>query len=188
MTEKTDLGGEMEESLGCIELAEDVMIFIEWSAMTDGYVIIDLQRALFKSLEITAVFLQQIFFCPVNGRSSDRVKSLHAFEVADSLVMVSSDYRQRFHELYFLDDFICGCPIANQISEKYEVIDFALTGKFYDRKKGLQVAVDVCEDKISHWFSLSFCGQTLEQCVSAVGTPHQWPGDDGLKTEREGEF
>jgi hypothetical protein len=54
-------------------------------------------------------------------------------EAADSLVMVSPDYREGFKSANFLNDFVRRGAVANQIAEKNEMVNLSSLDKFMKR-------------------------------------------------------
>lgn len=86
-------------------------------------------------MEKIQVFLIDVVCCPVNGRGGNGIKGLDRVEAADSLIVVSPDYREGFKRANFLDDFVRRGAVANQIAEKNVMVNFPSLDKFMKRKK-----------------------------------------------------
>jgi hypothetical protein len=148
--EKADLNRNMEECLGGVEFAEDIMVFIERSAMADHDVFVDDHRALLQFAEITHVLFRDVISGPVNGRRSDGIECLHCVQSADSLIMISPYGGDRFEKPDFLDGLIRRCAVADQISKEKVMIDFAFLSEFKEGQEGLHVSVNIRKNEITH--------------------------------------
>jgi len=140
----------MEERFGCIEFAEDVMVFIERSPMADQDVFVDDHRSLLQLAEITHVLFGDVISCPVNGRGSDRIECLHCVKPADGFVVIPPDRGYGLEEADSLDDLIRGCTITDQVSKKEVMVDFAVLCKLEEGQEGFHVAVNIRKNEISH--------------------------------------
>lgn len=85
-------------------------------------------------MEKVQIILLDVIRCPVNGRGGNGIKGLDRVEAADSLIVVSPDYREGFKRANFLDDFVRRGAVANQIAEKNVMVNFPSLDKFMKRK------------------------------------------------------
>jgi len=96
------------------------------------------------------IFFGDVISCPVNGRGSNRVESLHRVKATDGLVVVASYRGNGLKEADSLDDLVRRCPVTNQISKEEVMIDFSFLCEFEEGQEGFHIPVNICENEISH--------------------------------------